>query len=772
MKDARPSEGKMGAREHGPPALPRAPVLNGHDRDWARDALRCIDPGCTRDEWVHLAMSSKVAGIDFDTFNAWSAQAPNYGGERDTRSMWDSFKRTDGIGPGTLLKAAVQAGWTPPGRSVSPGPAKAPARPVAPTKAPRLGKGAAEVWGRCKPATEAHPYIVAKQGRPDGLRVVPDGDPLCINGESVAGCLVVPVVPLAGGDPVSLQFIPPPGAGKKLNLPGAPMAGVFIVGELVPGGSAYVCEGIGQAWACWKATGAAAVVCFGWGRVRAVAAELRQRDASARLVLVPDGGKEEDAEVIALEVGAELVTMPDGSPPNFDANDYAQAEGHDALELLLAGARLPQQPEPPPPPWRVVRVDDLATASIPAQAWAWRDYIPAEEVTLLGAHGGTGKSTLALMLGASVALGLPLFSVDTLAAPVVFYSAEDGADTVRRRLQAIVRGLGLDVSGLAERFDVLDATDAPELAALLPEPFGKPGFGLTVAGQCLKDYMADRPGSLLIVDNASDTMGGNENARAEVRAFVRLLAGMVRNTGGAVLLLAHVDKGTSRGDRAGGESYSGSTAWHNSARSRLYLSREKDSGALLLEHQKSNHGPMREPLRLVWPRDGLPELDAPSSGIVQHIEERNHLRAILRLVHEFTQRGEFVSTATTGPCTAAQYLRHSKGYPTRMQAGEVFELLRGAERHGLLQRTAYANQNRKPRERWDVTPAGLESAGIPAVAQVAQVAQVDGIGATGATGNLSAQVAQVPALGGVGGTNCAATGAGTGAEPPDRESAP
>mgnify|MGYP000193209880 CR=1 FL=1 len=34
-------------------------------------------------------------------------------------------------------------------------------------------------------------------------------------------------LPLAGGDPVSLQFIPPPGAGKKLNLPGAPVAGVF-----------------------------------------------------------------------------------------------------------------------------------------------------------------------------------------------------------------------------------------------------------------------------------------------------------------------------------------------------------------------------------------------------------------------------------------------------------------------------------------------------------------------------------------------------------------
>ncbi|MBK8104978.1 MAG: hypothetical protein IPK42_05155 [Betaproteobacteria bacterium] len=180
-------------------------------------------------------------------------------------------------------------------------------------RAPRPGMGAAEVWARCKPAPADHPYITAKDGRPDGLRVVPEGDPLRVNGESVVGCLVVPVVPLAGGEPVSLVFIPPPGEGKKLNLSGAPMAGAFIVGDMVAGGTAYLCEGIGTAWACWKATGAAAVVCFGWGRVRGVAAELRQRDASARLVLVPDRGKEGEAETIAREVAGEVVRMPDAS---------------------------------------------------------------------------------------------------------------------------------------------------------------------------------------------------------------------------------------------------------------------------------------------------------------------------------------------------------------------------------------------------------------------------------------------------------------------------
>jgi hypothetical protein len=35
----------------------------------------------------------------------------------------------------------------------------------------------------------------------------------------------------------------------KLNLPGAPMDGVFIVGDMTAGGTVSICEGIGQAWA-------------------------------------------------------------------------------------------------------------------------------------------------------------------------------------------------------------------------------------------------------------------------------------------------------------------------------------------------------------------------------------------------------------------------------------------------------------------------------------------------------------------------------------------
>ena len=224
------------------------------DSDRARDALQAIPPDLPHDEWVRAGMAAQAAGLDFDVFNEWSAGAGNYS-ERDARDTWRSFKPGKGIGPGTLYRVAAEHGWRMGEGKPQQRPPQAPRQAAEPPRKPAPGMSPAEVWARCEAATAAHGYIVAKAaaGVPlDALRVVPAGDPLRIAGQRMAGALVVPAL-ATDGALQSLQLIPPPGAGKKLNLPGAPMAGAsFTVGELVPGAPVYLCEGIGQAWACWQ----------------------------------------------------------------------------------------------------------------------------------------------------------------------------------------------------------------------------------------------------------------------------------------------------------------------------------------------------------------------------------------------------------------------------------------------------------------------------------------------------------------------------------------
>ena len=412
------------------------------DTDRARDALQAIPPDVPRDECVRAGMAAQAAGLDFDTFNDWSAGAGSYS-ERDARDTWRSFKPGKGIGPGTLYRVAAKHGWRMGEGKPQQRPPQAPRKATEPQCKPAPGMGAGEVWNRCEPASAAHPYITAKAaaGVPlEGLRVVPAGDALRIAGQGMAGALVVPAYGPQGLQ--SLQLIPPPGAGKKLNLPGAPMAGAsFTVGEVVPGTPVALCEGIGQAWACWQATGNAAVVCFGWGNVARVAAELRKRESAARLVLVPDAGKEKDAVKIAAAVGCEYIAMPQGWEQNSDVNDLAQREGHDVLADLLATAKTP------PLPLGVVFADELGATYEPPDELV-EGVLTAGDGSVLYGDSNSGKTFFVIDMAAAVARGARWMGRNTEPGLVVYLAAESPA-SVRGRLQAYQRHHGVRVPNFA-----------------------------------------------------------------------------------------------------------------------------------------------------------------------------------------------------------------------------------------------------------------------------------------------------------------------------------
>lgn len=435
-----------------------------NDLDRASDALHYLDAGCTRDEWHKIGRAAIAAGLTIDDLDTWSATGGNYTGSRDVQAAFRTIKPEGGTGAGTLFRLARDAGW---GGNESPRPAPAQTRPIQPPRKPAPGMAAADVWSRCEAATYQHPYILAKgaAGVPlDALRVVPMGDSLRIAGQSMAGFLMVPAY-APDGEVQSAQFIPPPGGGKKVNLPGASMAGAaFTVGPT--DGPAHLCEGIGAAWAVWQSTGQRAVVCFGWGNVRRVAEAMRELDPAARLVLVPDTGKEQDAAKIAADVGAAVAAMPEGEANNFDANDLMARDGGDVLAALLEAAT---EPPKPAPRYKLLNSADLAT--LPPLKWRVRGVLPADGLAGLYGPSASGKSFLALDMAAAIAEGSRWFDCRVETAPVV-YAALEGEAGFKLRAQAWEAHKGRTLPDgllmMMQPFELTDPRDISDLAAVVP----------------------------------------------------------------------------------------------------------------------------------------------------------------------------------------------------------------------------------------------------------------------------------------------------------------
>lgn len=382
------------------------------------------------------------------------------------------------------------------------------------------------------------------------------------------------------------------------------------------------------------------------------------------------------------------------------------------------------QPAGLEPLLKPVSVVDVITNPAPPPGFVWDGYLPRGNVTLMGAHGGTGKSTIALMLAVCAALGRPLFGVDTQACKVLFASLEDGAGVVRHRLAAICKAWLIDPELLRDRLHIVDGTEHPELFAAETR-----GAGLTTASYYELCRLVQRENvGLVLVDNASDAFGGDEIQRRQVRAFMRALNQVARLTDCAVMLLAHVDKATSRARKAeGGEAYSGSTAWHNSARSRIFLTRG-DDGLLTLEHQKSNLGRKREPITLNWFEGGFPQLVDGGGSRQQGRADDDRAVALLRLMAEFSDRGQYCSPVATARNSVHAMLRSEPDFQKlKLSGDDTKRIVNQCQRAGWIASTTYRKLDRKQGERWTVTGEGRAFAASAAcsrfVLETAQTAE-------------------------------------------------
>lgn len=297
-------------------------------------------------------------------------------------------------------------------------------------------------------------------------------------------------------------------------------------------------------------------------------------------------------------------------------------------------------------PLPVICPADWHGKPVPERQWFIEGLIPSRTVTILNGDGGVGKSLLALQIGAAASLGVDTLGLTPAPGGVVYLGAEDEAEEFHRRLADIVASHDRTLADLSD-FRLIPMADRD---ALLSVPNGSGVMQPTPAWRSLRNVVARYTPRLLILDTSADLYGGDEIKRAQVRGFVAMLRSVAMEWNCAILLLSH----PSLTGMQSGSGSSGSTAWNNSVRSRLYLTRptgeDADSNARTLSIMKANYGETGPGLSLRWKDGAFVADNGIATGDLEFVTRR-HDDVFMTLLRKFAAQGQNVS-ANTGPTYA------------------------------------------------------------------------------------------------------------------------
>ena len=246
----------------------------------------------------------------------------------------------------------------------------------------------------------------------------------------------------------------------------------------------------------------------------------------------------------------------------------------------------------------------LQDCRIPERRWIADGLIPHGQTTLLTGDGGVGKSLLAMQLLTACATGRPWIGHVAKRCKAIGIFCEDDEDELTRRQAAINRAFGIDFGDLE---DMLWVPRIGRDNALMEfERYEAAGQPMELFQQ-VHDAASNFGAQVVVLDALHDFFTGNENNRTHARQFIQLLTSLARDIDGAVLLCAH----PSVYGLQSGSGTSGSTAWNNAVRSRLYLkdpdldhNEDADPNQRILETKKANYGPKGDGIDLEW-RQGV-----------------------------------------------------------------------------------------------------------------------------------------------------------------------
>lgn len=246
-------------------------------------------------------------------------------------------------------------------------------------------------------------------------------------------------------------------------------------------------------------------------------------------------------------------------------------------------------------PLHVIPATEWHGVEAPEREWAVTDWIPLKQATYLTGPGSAGKSLLGQQLATCLAFASPFFGLEVRQRPTFYVTCEDDADELHRRQKAICEAVRAPIQSLTNlNFVSLVGETGNELVTFDHE--GR----LSVAPRFrqIEAMIEPHRGAFIVLDNVAHFLT-DEIRRSSVAGFMQLLNRLALRVGGAVLLLGHPNKA--------GDQFSGSTAWENQVRSRLYLESPKDEAGTILDpdrrvlsRSKSNYARNGETIEFRW----------------------------------------------------------------------------------------------------------------------------------------------------------------------------
>ena len=232
-------------------------------------------------------------------------------------------------------------------------------------------------------------------------------------------------------------------------------------------------------------------------------------------------------------------------------------------------------------------LDDFDLNNLPPIKFIIPDWLPAGKLTLFSGHGGSGKSSVMLQLGALLASGGQHVLGHQLPEEpyrVLFVSGEDEPVVNMTRMRGILRlRPNLDVDQVANNFKFMNVAGCRTTTLVdFDSRTGKHSY--TTLYKHLQSKCEEFKPDLIITDNNSILFGGNEIDRNQIQTYIHCIQSIYPPA--AVVALHHVDKASV--GREDGDGWSGSTQWHNAARARWTLSLISEEMTLYL--RKSNYG--------------------------------------------------------------------------------------------------------------------------------------------------------------------------------------